>query len=108
MVTIDQILNEIVKVEDLIYYDGPLVSLFVDEDDKLYIMQWFSENKNNHSWIFYPVSNKKLSLWREEKLRLVDLITSAESVYMFEIDINPFRYSNVRYALLEEILYNFE
>jgi hypothetical protein len=67
-------------IRDLIYYDGPLLSLFELEDIK-YLVSWIDLDNINNYYLLFEISNNDLSSLLDNKLLLIDLYTNNKIYY---------------------------
>lgn len=83
-------------VADLIYFEGPLLSLFKNETGDSYLYYWCDVDENYNRWIIFRLSKAKLKSYVFEKLSLDDLILNPSDgfVYITDIDDN-LQYRNI-------------
>src|SRR5690554_3199593 len=68
---------------DLVYYDGPLVSLFKKEDDD-FIFFWVDCDRSHHRWVVAPAPREQLKGYLNRDISLLDLIQAAKTLIVFE------------------------
>lgn len=68
------------KVEDLIYFDGPLLSVCVKEDESLVLMLWTDNSDLDNRWCMIPVEKDILTSFLDKELTLKEVIEKNESV----------------------------
>ncbi|WP_401733191.1 hypothetical protein [Stenotrophomonas muris] len=68
---------------DLVFYDGPLVSLFKREDDD-FIFFWVDADSRYNRWVVTPVERKDLAMYLEGQLPLRAIIDKADLILVFE------------------------
>ena len=49
------IVDNLVKICDLLYYEGPWISLFKSNDD-YYIVKWCDVNEKYNTWIVFKIT----------------------------------------------------
>ncbi|MBL7826849.1 MAG: YegP family protein [Saprospiraceae bacterium] len=49
------------KLFDLEYFEGPLISLFAGSDGKFFIFKWFDINDSSHQWLVFQVNFETLA-----------------------------------------------
>lgn len=77
-------------VADLIYYEKPLLSHFVNSTnrDEHYFYKWSDFNDQCNRWLIFKVSVENLNIFFEEKLTLLQLIQENNFVYFEDLDNN--------------------
>ncbi len=81
----------LIKKGDLVYYEGPLTSHFVDEkNDKHYIYHWIDYSDTYNRWLVFEVTVKSLKLFFEKLISEHDLLTEFKNIYVLDLedDIN--------------------
>ena len=74
-------------VGDLEYFDGALLSLFVEKQWKRpYLLHWLDVSADFHKWYFFQVPPYALSLYLDGKLSNHDLFGLAPSVKIIELN----------------------
>jgi hypothetical protein len=74
------------KVYDLSYYDGPLVSHFVDSKKENVIFHWIDVDHNSNRWLTYSVYDQDLLLFLKGELSYLNLIKRCFDIWRI-IDI---------------------
>lgn len=76
------------KIGDLLYHEGPLLSLFQDRNKpkNYYIYKWSDSDEQCNRWLVFPVSTENLRGFLYQELSLKNLIF--KNSYVFLIDIN--------------------
>jgi hypothetical protein len=78
-----------IKQGDLLYHEGPLLSVFKDAlSDNFYFYKWSDRDEKTHRWLVFKVSHKALSQFFDKKLSLRQLITEQPFSYLLDIDNN--------------------
>jgi len=79
-------INVITHQCDLIYYDGPLLSLYKhDSKNKVILMALSSEN-NNERWAIFKVENNSIDEYLNDKIDLRTLCLNQENIFVAEFD----------------------
>jgi hypothetical protein len=84
-------INDLINIGDLMFFDGPLMSLFTDKQKThFFILDWVDANEQFNKWIAYQVPLSALSTFIEGKLSHRDLLRhSLRNEFSFiEIDDN--------------------
>ena len=49
-------IQELTKLFDLEYFDGPLLSLFADANGDFFLYKWYDLSENSHQWLVFRVN----------------------------------------------------
>lgn len=77
--------NNLTKVEDLIYYDGPILSHFTDSNGDDYLFYWVDYNDRYNRWIIWNVKKSDIISYLEKSKSLYELINH-NSTFFFVLD----------------------
>lgn len=93
------------KVEDLIYFDGPLLSVCVKEDESLVLMLWTDNSDLDNRWCMIPVEKDILTSFLDKELTLKEVIEKNESVIFRDMYLENEKLSdrNVLEVLVKDI-----
>jgi hypothetical protein len=82
------ITDNLVRVGDLAYFEGPLLTLFEDTNNgRLYIFDWVDRNIILNRWIVYRVSALALLAFIEKKINHFELFKSNPDNKFYAVDI---------------------
>jgi len=85
------------KQGDLLHYEGPLLSHFIGDDGKQYLLKWLDNSEVYNRWLIFNVSNESLLLFFEKKVDLRYLILNSSFDYVYVVDIdNALSYKNIK------------
>jgi len=96
-------LNDLVKVSDLIYYDGPLLSHYQSLSGEDYLFYWVDTDDTYNRWLIVNISIVKLQDYLNRKISLLNLITELDNGLVYKVDIDK----NIQYHNFE-LLYIYE
>ncbi len=83
-------------VMDLIYFEGPLLSLFKNESGDHYLYYWCDVDDIYNRWIIFRISQQNLKNYLLKKTALSDLIVKPVDGFVYVVDINDeLRFNNV-------------
>lgn len=101
-------LGELVKVSDLLYFDGPLLSHFQSLDNDHYLFYWVDVDDQFNRWIIFRVSLEKIKRYlnRKDTLHTVLLTSIEEFVYKVDID-ESLTYNNVDLIFIKDLPDNY-
>jgi hypothetical protein len=76
------------KVADLIYFDGPLLSLFRNEGGDSYLYYWCDSNEILNRWLIFRVSDQSLNSYLSKKIPLRELLLNPSDGFLYLADLN--------------------
>lgn len=76
------------KMGDLLYHEGPLLSHFVDEENpsNQYFYKWSDCDDTVHRWMIFKVTERDLSDFFQHKTTLLDIIRHNTFVYFVDLE----------------------
>lgn len=95
-------LPELTKERDLIYYDGPLLSLFRDKKNNPYLYNWADQDDKYNRWIVFKISEEDLTKYLKGTFNLLNLIKTTEIVFCLDLD-NEFKDTKTYLLWTEDI-----
>lgn len=81
-------INELRKVTDLIYFDGPFLSHYVSKSGDNYLSYWVDCDENNQRWLVFRVGINSLQDYINKKKSLYELIKEEDDGFVYVIDIS--------------------
>lgn len=77
-----------VKMGDLLYHEGPLLSHFVDDDNPSnhYFYKWSDCDDSTNRWMIFKVIERDLSNFFQHKINLLDIVRHNAFVYFIDLD----------------------
>lgn len=78
------------KMGDLLYHEGPLLSHFVDEENPSnhYFYKWSDSDDTAHRWMIFKVTERDLSDFFQHKTTLLAIILRNSFVYFVDLEPN--------------------
>lgn len=70
----------LIRVDDLIYFDGPLLSTYKKEDGSLFLILWVDNTATDNRWCVIPVEDEALTSFLDKEITLRDVINKTENV----------------------------
>lgn len=70
----------LIRVDDLIYFDGPLLSTYQKEDGSLFLILWVDNSTTDNRWCVIPVKKETLTFFLDKEITLRDVINKTEDV----------------------------
>jgi len=103
-ILVDFDFSHLTKVTDLIYFDGPLLSHYIDNSGENYIFYWIDVNSTFNRWLFFRVDLNLLQDFVNKKIPLYDLILNRSELFLYSVDIDTDdQYSNIRLVLTKDL-----
>ncbi|CAD5954631.1 hypothetical protein PCC9214_02779 [Planktothrix tepida] len=91
-------------VADLIYFDGPLLSLFENQSGESYLYCWSDVNAVYNRWLVFRVTKNSLQNYLQGQVSLRDLILNPVDGFHYAIDIdNDLEVKNTFWVLPENL-----
>ncbi|MEN8219957.1 MAG: DUF6575 domain-containing protein [Pseudomonadota bacterium] len=75
-------------IVDLIYFDGPLLTLFENEYGDSYLYYWCDVNEQCNRWLVFRVTRKTLRFYVTQKLSLRELIANPVDGFLYSIELD--------------------
>lgn len=72
--------ESLIRVDDLIYFDGPLLSTYKKEDGSLFLILWTDNSSTDNRWCVIPVGDETLTSFLDKEITLRDVINKTEDV----------------------------
>ncbi len=73
-------------VEDIAYFDGPLVSLMKASTSQDYIYYWCDSDRMYNRWLAFPISREQIYEYTIQSISLLEILTSNQSSFVIDID----------------------
>jgi hypothetical protein len=80
--------KELDKIADLIYFDGPLLSLFKNTRGDQYFFYWCDNDENANRWLVYRVTDQEVSAYLSKRISLRELLLHPSDGLIFSVDID--------------------
>jgi hypothetical protein len=75
-------------IVDLIYFDGPLLTLFENEYGDYYLYYWCDTDSDCHRWLIFRVTRPLLRLYVTQQRSLQELIRKPVDGFLYAIDLD--------------------
>ena len=77
------------KQGDLLYHEGPLLSVFKDNfSDNFYLYKWSDCDEKAHRWLVFKASFKNLTAFFDKQMSLRHIILDQPFTYLLDLDNN--------------------
>ncbi|MFR0676124.1 hypothetical protein [Dysgonomonas mossii] len=76
------------KISDLIYFDGPLLSLYCDDNNINYLFYWVDVDSEYNRWIIIETDIFTISDYLNKKISLFNILSTKKSIYITDINNN--------------------
>lgn len=89
-IKLDKLEFNLFKKDDLMYYEGPLISHYIDSQRNNYLMNWVDVDLKYNRWLLYRVTFDNLINYVSKKVDLLNLILKNDLgiTYLLDIDKN--------------------
>ncbi|MFN0035480.1 MAG: hypothetical protein ACKVUS_10440 [Saprospiraceae bacterium] len=92
------------KLGDLLYYEGPLESHFVNEHDEDFIFKWSDQDRQFNRWMVYKTTTAGLVDYFNMRINSRDMILSNPDGWVYFIDMdNNLEYRHIQLVKTEDI-----
>ena len=81
-------INELTKVSDLIYYDGPFLSHYVHKSGDNYLSYWVDCDDTIQRWLVFRVGIVTLQRFVNRKQTLFELMRDLDDGFVYLIDVD--------------------
>ncbi|MCP4984869.1 MAG: hypothetical protein GY928_02030 [Colwellia sp.] len=97
-------LPKMIKIKDLIYFDGPLLSHFETIYNENFLFYWVDANQDFNRWLIFRTSEELIDKYTEKKKSLLELITDENIGNFYKIDIdNDLNHNNLSIIEFKDI-----
>lgn len=91
------------KIADLLYFDGPFVSLFEDNEKKTYYLyRWCDADKNCNRWLIFKANHKQIKNYIDGNLSMREIVMGTESFFLCDIN-NDIEYEHVYFITCSQL-----
>lgn len=80
-------LAELNKVTDLIHFEGPLLSVFTNNQGDKFLYYWCDGENDRNRWLVFRVSDRDLDAYLTKRVTLKDLISNPSDGFVYAADI---------------------
>lgn len=93
-----------IKIKDLIYFEGPLLSHFQSVFKENFLFYWVDTNNDFNRWIVFRTSNEHLTKYQNKETTLYQLITNSDNGNLYKVDIDDnLEYHNLSIVELDDL-----
>lgn len=97
-------LPKMIKIKDLIYFEGPLLSHFESVYKENFLFYWVDTNDTFNRWIIFRTSNELIDDYLEKRKSLYNLISDENNGNLYKVDIDSnLDYNNLSIIAFEDI-----
>lgn len=80
--------GELSKVADLLYFDGPLLSLYRNNEGENLLYYWCDSNASCNRWLVFKISDKSLECYLKGKESLNVLVSTPKDGFLYCLDLD--------------------
>lgn len=81
--------EELTKLGDLMFFDGPLMSVYINQESEPYIYDWVDSNDECNRWLLYKTDKAVLADYIYGKKSHFEVINNPVNSIVFSVDKNP-------------------
>lgn len=81
-------INELIKVSDLIYFDGPLLSHYIHRSGDNYLSYWVDCDETSQRWLVFRVGISMLQKYVNKGITLRMVLQSVIEKFVYLIDVD--------------------
>ena len=78
----------LIKVFDLLEYDGPVLSHFKDERGNNFLFYWVDNNANVNRWLVWRITSLQLYHYLRNEISLKDVMEEPNKEYIYSVEID--------------------
>lgn len=82
------IFSDLVKISDLIFFDGPLLSHYVHKSGTNYLSYWVDCDDESERWLVFNIGLTYLQRYVNGDVSLLDLLKGIENGLIYVVDVN--------------------
>ena len=92
------------KLFDIEWFEGPMMSLFINDKKELFIYKWVNVNDDSHTWLVFRTSKDLVTAYVRKEISGGEFILNATKKSWYLVDINPtLEFSNIRIISAQEL-----
>ena len=96
--------SKLVKVSDLIYFDGPLLSHYTGDNGENYLFLWVDADDDYNRWIVLRTDTLSIKQYLDKKVNLRSLMMNSNDGFVFSVDIDDDgNYFNIKVVPIDEL-----
>ena len=97
-------LQKLMKCSDLIYFDGPLLSHYIDDSGDNYLLYWLESDEKCNRWMIVRTTMSQIQDYTAKLVSLRDVILNPCDTFVFVTDIdNDLNCQNTKCVPLKSI-----
>lgn len=96
--------SKLIKVADLIYYEGPLLSHYMSSKGENYLFYWVDVDDEYNRWVVIRTDIFSIQQYLEKKVTLHSVITHPNDGFVYTVDIdNDIQYHNIKVIPIDDL-----
>ena len=100
--------SKLIKVSDLIYFDGPLLSHYMGNNGKNYLFLWVDADDDYNRWVVLRTDILSIQQYLDRKVNLRSLVMNPDDGFVFTVDIDDDgNYFNIKVVPIDELPENY-
>lgn len=96
--------SKLIKVADLIYFDGPLLSHYMSDKGENYLFLWVDADDDYNRWVVLRTDILSIQQYLDKKVNLRSLMMNPNDGFVFSVDIDDdINYSNIKVVPIDAL-----
>jgi hypothetical protein len=105
---IDFDFGKLIKISDLIYFDGPLLSHYTSERGDNYLYYWVDVDDTYNRWLIIRTDIFSIQQYLDKKIPLYSIISNPNDSFVYAVDIDSDAvYHNVKAIRINDLPENY-
>ena len=97
--------SKLIKVADLIYFDGPLLSHYMSDKGENYLFHWADADDEYNRWLVLRTDILSIKQYLDKKINLRSLIMEPNDGFVFSVDIDDnLNYTNIKVVPVHAVI----
>jgi hypothetical protein len=97
-------ISQMIKICDLITFEGPLLSHYMTSKGENYLFKWVDTDGINNRWMFFRVDLNELQKYINKEISLFELVTNCLDYFVYFVDIDSeINYHNICIVSIDNI-----
>lgn len=96
--------SKLIKVTDLIYFDGPLLAHYMSDKGENYLFYWVDVDDLYNRWIVLRTDIFSIQQYLEKRISLFSIISQPNDGFVYIVDIdNDIKYHNIKLVPVDSL-----
>src|SRR3972149_1120510 len=97
--------NKLIRITDLIYFNGPLLTHYISDNGENYLFHWVDIDDKFNRWLVFRVDILTLQNYIGKKSTLKNIIQNNNDGFVYSVDIdNEVHHNNIKLVFTRNII----